>query len=70
MLNQSTHSRVLYPTASKDFHGSSWWMTSVLNRPITLGKGVVTGVADAADRGLDACLRQSLGVANAHILRP
>src|SRR5205823_12134326 len=34
LLNQSTHSRVAYSTASKDFHGPRLWITSALNRPL------------------------------------
>ena len=34
-----------------------------------LGESVVVGIAHTADRALDACLRQTLGVADADILR-
>ena len=33
-----------------------------------LGKGVVIGIADAADRGFDACFGKPLGVADRDIL--
>jgi hypothetical protein len=35
-LNQSTLTSVAYSTASSDRHGPRRWMTSVLNRPITV----------------------------------
>lgn len=50
-------------------HGSRRRITSVLKRPIRLGQCIVVGVAAAADRGLDAGLREALRVANGEILR-
>ena len=45
-------------------------MTSVLNRANhRLGQRVIVAVPDAAHRGLEARLRQALGVAQAHVLR-
>src|SRR5512144_2203201 len=42
LLNQSTHSSVAYSTASNDRHGPRRWMTSVLNRPITVSASALS----------------------------
>ena len=70
LLNQSTHSRVANSTASSERHGPAaldhLGLVEAVDR---LGEGVVVAVADAADRGLDACLGEALGVADADVLR-
>jgi hypothetical protein len=77
-LNQSTHSRVLYSTASNDFYGPGRWMNSALNSPITLSASALSlgsspragcAVADTADGWIDDSFPQTLGVADADILR-
>src|SRR6476646_6674944 len=64
LLNQSTHSSVAYSTVSNDRHGPRRWMTSVLNRPIT----VSASASDAADRRLDTRLGELLAVFNRDVL--
>src|SRR5919107_3980706 len=74
LLYQSTHSRVAYSTASRERQGPRRRITSVLNRPLLLdavrptGQGVVVGITDAADRGLDAGFEQPLCVPNRNVL--
>src|SRR5439155_15528550 len=69
LLNQSTHSRVAYSTASKDFHGPRLWITSALNRPLhAFGDRIVVAVTDTADRRLNPGLGQALRIANGDVL--
>ena len=69
LLNQSTHSSVANSTASK----TAPWSAPVDHLGLVeavdrFGESVVVAIADAADRGLDAGLRQALGVSNADVL--
>src|SRR5437762_13045847 len=70
LLNQSTHSRVAYTTASKDFHGPRLWITSALNRPlmVSASERIVVAVTDTADRRLNPGLGQALRIANGDVL--
>ncbi len=74
LLYQSTHSRVANSTASRQRQGPRRRITSVLNRPLLLdavrptGQGVVVGITDAADGGLDTGLEQTLCVPSRNAL--
>ena len=83
LLYQLTHCRVSHSTWAVDFQGPRKLMTSVLNiwrgpwpqwgrvspgMVDALGHCVVIAVADAAHRGVDACIGQPLGVADRQIL--
>jgi hypothetical protein len=69
LLNQSTHSRVAYATASKPRHGpppvDEFGLVEAVDR---LGAGVVVRVADAADGRDEARLDQTLGVPDGDVL--
>ena len=77
VLNQSAHSRVANPTASKDRHGPHRWITSVSNRPLIVSARALSSLSPsfdrlrmrAADRGRDPRLRQPLRVAQGEVLR-
>ena len=69
LLNQSTHSSVANSTASKRAPRSApmddLGLVEAVDR---FGESVVVGVADAADRRLDAGLGQALGVFDRDVL--
>jgi hypothetical protein len=69
--NQSTHSRIANSTASNERPGPRRSMDDLgFVEPIDrLGECIVIGVADAADRGFDAGVRQPLGISDRQVLR-
>src|SRR4029077_14557309 len=66
LLNQSTHSRVAYSTASKDFHGPHH--LGLEQAVDGFGEGIVVAVTDTADRRLNPGLGQALRIANGDVL--
>ena len=69
LLNQSTHSSVANSTASNERHRpASMDDLGLVEAVDRLGESVVVAVADAANRRLDARLRQPLGVLDRDVL--
>ena len=74
-LEQAAIVEPTHPVEGGEFHG-----TDVSPRPAPtdrlgleraddgLGEGIVVGIADAADGGLNACRGQALGMANRNVL--
>lgn len=70
-MNQDTHASVAISTASLVFQGPRRWNTLAFQKAVDgLGQGIVVTVTRGADRRLDACLGQALGVAIRQVLRP
>ena len=66
----------IYPFERGELHGFkvSPWSSPMDDLGLVktvdcFGESVVIGIANASDRGLDACLRQPFGIANGYILR-
>ena len=69
LLNQSTHSSVANSTASIVRHGPRRWDRLGLVEAIDgFREGIVVTVANTADRWLDACFRQALGILDREVL--
>ena len=74
-LQQPPMVEPVHPFQGRELHGVEAfpWSAAVNDlgfvEPVAgLGERVVITVADTADRGLDACFRQPLGVANGDVL--
>ena len=66
-LNQSTHSRVAFSTASKDRQGPRRCLVEPTDR---FGQSVVVAIVYAANRRFDSSLREALSVFDGHLLGP